>query len=172
MSSKLRLLPLFVLVFAALAFVACGGSSESTQPPSAPTEGAANANDNAADDDLFVSNGAEVLGRSSAAFASDDVHSFTGALHMSFQLGTTGFDQSATFASQDDDFYMEMTIGGGEDASGFGELFSALGDTKLLARDGTVYMYFFGAWLSVSPSDVGADEQDLEDLLDSGSLVD
>jgi hypothetical protein len=167
MTSKLRLLPLIALAFAALAFAACGGSRENAGPPT--TEPAAANVDAGANNDLFVSNGIEVLGRSSSAFASTDVHSFTGETNFSFQLGATKMSELSTFASQDPDmFYMDMSLDSGETLSLFGDF----GSMKMLARDGTFYMNLFGGWMSFTPEDLGADQADIEKLMDSGSIFD
>ena len=171
MTSKLRLLALSVVALDGLAMAGCGGSNESAQPPSAPTESTAAAANAGANDNLFVSNGVEVLGRSSAAFASSDVHSFTGETKFSFQLGTEKFSETSTFASEDPDrFYMEMKLDGGEEFS-----LIPLGDAgtvKMLARDGTFYMNLFGGWMSISPEDLGAGQAKIDKVMDSGSIFD
>lgn len=179
MTSKLRLLPLTLVAFAAMAFVACGGSKES-EPPAAPTESpaaadvnsSANGNSNgSAKDDLFVSNGADVLGRSSTAFASADVHSFTGQTTFNFKLGGTKMTMTSTFASEDPDrFYMEMSIDGGESMSliPLGDF----GNMKMLARDDALYMNLFGGWMSFSPEELGADQAEIDQMMNSGSMFD
>lgn len=171
MTTKLKLLPLAVLASAALVLAACGGSKE-TAPPAAPTESpAAHANDGANDDDLFVRNGAEVLGRSSTAFAGADVHSFTGEMNFTFKLGQTEFSETAHFASEDPDrFYMEMSLDGGDEFSLLP--LEEFGTMKMLSRDGTFYMFMFGAWMSFSAEDLGVEQAEIDKLMDSGSLFD
>jgi len=171
MTSKLRLMALTVVALGGLAVAACGGSKESAPPPGAPSESTAAAANAGANDELFVRNGVEVLGRSSAAFASSDVHSFTGETKFSFQIGGQTMSETSTFASEDPDrFYMEMKLDGSEEFS-----LIPLGDAgtvKMLARDGTFYMNLFGSWMSFSPEELGADQAEIDKVMDSGSIFD
>jgi hypothetical protein len=165
MTSKLRLLPLLALAIAALAFAACGGSSASTATP-APTV-AATVDPNEA---LFVSNGAEVLGKSGTAFAAADVTSFTGETHFSFQIGSYQVKQNSQFASEaPDQMYVQQTFEGG-DTQNIVDLQDG-GTSELLTRDGKFYMKF-GDWVVFTPEDLGATAAEMQQMIDWGTLFD
>ncbi len=165
MTSK-RLL-LAVLASAALAFAACGGGE--TAPTAAPTEAVvATADPN---EQLFVLNGAEVLGKSATTFSSAEVTTFTGDTHFSFTLGSYNLKQTSNFASESPDkMYVEQSFEGGDVRSTV-DLFDG-GTMKMLARDGVFYMETYDGWISFTPEDLGATDEEMQDMIDWGTLFD
>jgi hypothetical protein len=85
MTSKLKLLPLAIIAGLGMMLAACGGGGSSDNATAAPTKAPA-ANANGSNDELFVRNGVEVLGRSATQFQSADVTSFTGETSFTFKL--------------------------------------------------------------------------------------
>ncbi len=160
----MRLLILALPVLAALAIVACsgGGGSESAR------------DDPAAGDDLFVSNGVQVLAASADRFE-QEVTSLEGSLEMTLAVDDMDFGVDAEFAFEaPDNMHMAITMSGGD---GVGVDLSDLGTTELLVRDGTYYftMPFFGGWISLSLDDLGltgTDAAEIQDLLSAASAFD
>jgi hypothetical protein len=170
MTSKLKLLPLAIIAGLGMMLAACGGGGSSDNATAAPTKAPA-ANANGSNDELFVRNGVEVLGRSATQFQSADVTSFTGETSFTFKLGSMSFSETSNFASQDpDQFYMEMSLGGGNllDLVPLGEG----GVMKVLARDGVFYMNLFGGWMSFTPDDLGTSQEEMQSMMNTGSLFD
>lgn len=167
MTSKLKLLPLAIVAIAALAFAACGGDESAPTP--APTEAFVATVD--PNEQLFVLNGTEVLGRSATTFSGAEVTSFTGDTHFSFQLGSYKLKQDSNFASEaPDKMYVEISFEGGHTQSTVD-----LGDggtMKMLARDGVFYMNFYDTWVSYKPEDFGATDDEMQDMIDWGTLFD
>jgi len=195
MLSKIRLLPLLVLAIAALLLAACGGSSnnasdDDTDPPAAPTEATDDTGDDVDDvdmsdpaaiiasggdvpDDLFVSNGFEVLSASGDAYTPGDVTSGAGSFTFTFAMGQVETTGEASYAFQaPDQMHMAMSFEGG-DSQSLVDL-SEIGTFEILVRDGSVFMNipFLGGWFAMSPEELGADPQALQDLMGQGSLVD
>jgi hypothetical protein len=167
MTSKLKLLPLAIISIAALAFAACSGGS--SDPTPAPTEAVVATVH--PDEQLFVLNGTEVLGKSAATFSGAEVTSFTGETHFSFTLGTYNLKQNSDFASEaPDKMYVEQSFEGG-DLLNTVDLFDG-GTMKMLARDGVFYMETSDGWMSFTPDDLGATDEEMQDMIDWGTLFD
>ncbi len=160
----MRLLPLTLLVLTALALVACSGASGSDSASGDPSAG----------DDLFVSNGAQVLSASAERFE-QEIASLEGGLEMTVAADGMDFGVDADFAFEaPDKMYMAMTMSG-DDGSGFS--LSDFGTTELLVRDGVYYfsMPLFGGWVSMSLDSMGltgADLQEFEDMLSTDVAFD
>jgi hypothetical protein len=124
------------------------------------------------DEQLFVSNGAEVLSRSATAYESQEVTSFTGASNYSFKIGTFALNQSSDFASQAPDrLYVRTTYEGG-DAQGVVDLTQG-GVMEMLARDGSFFLNFGDdTWVIASEADLGAEEGEFGSMLDWGAPFD
>lgn len=174
MTSKIRLLPLFLLAFAALLFAACGGSGDddATSNGAGDAGGDSAAVDDGADQELFVSNGVEVLGRSADSF-SQHFQSMSGNISFSFLMGTVETAGDASFAYQSPDkMHLSMSFEGGDQQSLID--LSQIGTFEVLARDGQVFMNipFLGGWFTFTPEDLGASAGSLQDLMTRGSIFD
>ncbi len=164
MLRSMRLLFLTLLVLTALVFVACSGASGSDNASGDPFAG----------DDLFVSNGVEVLSASADRFE-QEITSLEGGLEMTVVADGMDFGIDADFAFEaPDKMHMMMTMSGGD---GTGLDLGDFGTTEFLVRDGTYYftMPFFGGWMSMSLDDAGltgADLDEMQDLLSTSSAFD
>jgi hypothetical protein len=164
MLGSMKLLPLTLLVLAALALAACGGAQGSDDSGGVP----------AVDDDLFVSNGVQVLSASAERFE-QEITSLEGGLEMTVVADGMDLGVDADFAFKaPDKMHMVMTMSGGD---GTGLDLGDLGTTEFLVRDGTYYftMPLFGGWMSMSLDDAGLTGDDLDeiqDMLSTGSAFD
>ena len=155
MLGSMKLLFLTLLVLTALAFVACGGASGSDSAGGDPFAG----------DDLFVSNGVEVLSASADRFE-QEITSLEGGLEMTVVADAMDFGVDADFAFEaPDKMHMVMTMSGDD---GTGLDLGDLGTTEFLVRDGTYYftMPLFGGWMSMSLDDIGLTGEDLDEIQD------
>lgn len=164
MLRSMRFLFLTLLVLAALALVACSGADGSDSTSGDPSAG----------DDLYVSNGTDVLAASADRFE-QDITSLEGGLEMTVAADGMDFGIDADFAFEaPDQMHMKMTMSGDDGAGGdLGDL----GTTEFLILDGTYYflMPFFGGWMSLSLDDVGlsgADLGEMQDLLSTDAAFD
>ncbi len=153
MLTSMRLLPLTLFVLVALALAACGGASGSDSARDDPAAG----------DDLFVSNGVEVLAASVDRFE-QEITSLRGGLEMSVVADGMDFGVDADFAFEaPDKMHMAMTMSGSDET---GADLSDLGTTEFLVRDGTYYFQipFFGGWVSMSLDDAGLTGSELDEI--------
>ena len=164
MPGSMKLLTLTLVVLTALLFVACGDASGSDSASGAPI----------AADDLFVSDGVQVLSASADRFERE-ITSLEGGLEMTVVADGVDFGVDADFAfDAPDKMHMVMTMSGGD---GTGLDLGDLGTTEFLVRDGTYYftMPFFGGWMSLSLDDIGltgADLDEIQDQLSTSSAFD
>jgi hypothetical protein len=191
MLGTMRLFPLILLVFAALTFAACGGS-EASDAPAASEPAAGDAGDDSGDseddagsgdasddddsggaapiaDDLYVSNGVQVLGASAEAFTAE-INSMEG--HMEMVMSGNGMDvtMDGEFAFQSPaGAYISMEMSGDD---GMGGDLSDFGTLEMLIRDGNFYMNFalFGGWVYFPVDEMGLTGEDFEEFADLSSL--
>jgi hypothetical protein len=199
MRATIRILPLTLLLLAALLFAACGGakgSGETGESPAATQEndgsadGDNNGDDADSDDDadgagptsgqpasgpgagVTVSDGVAVLGASAAEFE-QEITSMEGGIEM--QMTGAGMDISVTadFAFvTPDKMYMSMQMSGDD---GSGTDLGSLGDMEFLILGDTYYLNFplFGGWVYMSLDELGLTDADLQELQStlSGSMA-
>lgn len=153
MLRPMRLLSVTLPVLAALVLAACSGASGSGDTGGAPAAG----------DELFVSNGLEVLSASAERFE-EEITSMEGSLEISVVADGMDFGLDADFAfDAPDAMYMAMTMSG-DDGSGYDV--GVLGTMELLIRDDVYYfsMPLFGGWVSMSLDSMGLSGTELDEM--------
>ncbi len=165
---KTKLLSMAVVALSALLIVGCGSSSDTGGSQTKVVSGG-----DSSLDELFVSNGTEVLGRSATAFSADEITSGTGAMHFSFNMDNASVSGDADFAFEaPDKMHMTMKLGGGQQQSILD--LSEVGTFEILALGHDIYMNIpiLGGWYSFSPEDLGASGDELDKVMSRGSAID
>ena len=198
MQSRIKLLPLLLVAFAAIVLAACASSGSSDKSGSSrqgsPVDYSSNrpdhlyaasgnasayANPGSAGGGVpvdYVADAQAVIAQSGEKFsaADQDVSSMQGDVTFDFSTDTTAISGNATFLYQaPDGMYMTMAFSGGDNASLLD--LSQLGTLEILSRDGSLYfnMPIFGGWLQLTPADMAAFGGDsYSGLLSHGSLFD
>ena len=187
MLGTMRFFPFILLVFAALTFAACGGSEASDDPvettpaadDAADDDGDSGAADDSDDgdsggaapigDDLYVSNGVQVLGASADAFT-EEINSMEGRMKIVISGNAMDVSMDADFAFRSPDgAYISMEISGD---NGMGGDLGDVGTLEMLIRDGNFYMNFalFGGWVYFPIDEMGLTGEDFEEFEDLSSL--